>query len=66
MKLKLNLFLLKIINDEVKSYVLEPNTYDIGKYLNLLKIRPYQEINIQLKEGNYTWDENYICFKILK
>lgn len=45
---------------EEKCYVLEPNTYDIGKYLNLLKIKPFQKINITLKEGNYSWDENYI------
>jgi hypothetical protein len=44
---------------EEKSYVLEPNKYDIGKYLTLLKITPYQNINITLKEGNYTWDEKY-------
>ena len=44
---------------EKKSFVLEPNKYDIGKYLTLLKILPYQEINITLKEGSYTWDEKY-------
>ena len=44
---------------EDKSYVLEPNTYDIGKYLNLLKIKPYQKITIQLKEGNYIWDDEF-------
>lgn len=44
---------------EKKSFVLEANKYDIGKYLTLLKITPYQEINITLKEGSYTWDEKY-------
>ena len=45
---------------EEKWYVLESNTYDIGKYLHLLKIKPFQKINITLKEGNYSCDENYI------
>ena len=44
---------------EEKTYVLEPNKYDIGKYLNLLKVKPYQTITITLKEGNYSWDENF-------
>ena len=44
---------------EEKSYELEPNKYDIGKYLNLLKISPYQTIIIHLKEGTYTWDESF-------
>lgn len=49
----------KVYQVEEKSYTLSPNTYDIGTYLNLLKITPYQKINITLKEGNYTWNENY-------
>jgi len=44
----------KVYQVEEKSYTLSPNTYDIGTYLNLLKITPYQKINITLKEGNYT------------
>ena len=50
----------KVYQVEEKSYTLSPNTYDIGTYLNLLKITPYQKINITLKEGNYTWNENYV------
>lgn len=44
---------------EEKTYVLKPNTYDIGEYLNLLKIMPYQKIIIRLKEGNYNWDVKF-------
>ena len=45
---------------EEKSFTLSPNTYDIGEYLRLLDIKPHQIINIKLKEGNYTWNENYV------
>ena len=38
---------------EEKWYELNQNTYDIGEYLNLLDIKPYQTINITLKEGNF-------------
>ena len=41
---------------EEKTYELKPNTYDIGEFLNLLKIFPYQKIIIRFKEGNYNWD----------
>ena len=45
---------------EEKFFTLSPNTYDIGAYLKLLYIKPHQIININLKEGNYTWNENYV------
>jgi hypothetical protein len=45
---------------EEKTYELKPNTYDIGEFLNLLKILPYQKIIIRFKEGNYNWDVNFI------
>ena len=45
---------------EEKSFTLSPNTYDIGTYLKLLNIKPFQKINIKLKEGNYVWNENYV------
>ena len=41
-----------IYQPEEKWYTLEQNTYDIGEYLNLLNIKPYNTINIKLKEGN--------------
>ena len=49
----------KVYQAEEKSFTLSPNTYDIGEYLKLLKIQPHQKINITLKEGNYSWNENY-------
>jgi len=44
---------------EEKWYELNQNTYDIGEYLDLLNIKPYQTINITLKEGNFIWNKNY-------
>ena len=44
---------------EEKWYELHPNTHDIGEYLDLLDIKPYQTINITLKEGNFVWNKNY-------
>ena len=44
---------------EEKWYELNQNTYDIGEYLDLLNIKPYQTINIKLKEGNFIWNKNY-------
>ena len=44
---------------EEKWYELNQNTYDIGEYLDLLNIKPYQTINILLKEGNFIWNKNY-------
>ena len=41
---------------EEKTNELKPNIYDIGEFLNLLKILPYQKIIIRFKEGNYNWD----------
>ena len=31
--------------------------------LKELNIKPYQRINITLKEGNYTWNEYYVMPK---
>ena len=45
---------------EEKSFTLSPDTYDVGTYLKLLNIKPFQKINIKLKEGNYVWNENYV------
>ena len=45
---------------EEKSFTLSPNTYDIGTYLKLLNIKPFQKIKIKLLEGNYVWNENYV------
>ena len=44
---------------EEKWYELNSNTYDIGEYLCLLDIKPYQKINIKLMEGNFVWNKNY-------
>ena len=49
----------RIYQPEEKWYELNQNTYDIGEYLDLLDIKPYQTINIKLKEGNFIWNKNY-------
>ena len=36
---------------------------DIGERLNKLNIKPYQKIEILLKEGTYTWNIHYIMPK---
>ena len=48
-----------VYQPEEKWYELNQNTYDIGEYLDLLDIKPYQTINIKLKEGNFIWNKNY-------
>ena len=48
-----------VYQPEEKWYELKQNTYDIGEYLDLLDIKPYQTINITLKEGNFIWNKNY-------
>ena len=50
----------EVYQPEEKWYSLNQNTYDIGEYLNLLNIKPYQTINIKLKEGNFIWNQNYV------
>ena len=41
------------------NYDLSETNRDIGTILKELKIKPYQRINITLKEGNYLWNEYY-------
>ena len=42
------------------NYELSPNIVDIGKILKDLNIRPYQRINIKLKQGIYQWNEYFV------
>ena len=51
---------------EEKFFTLFPNTYDIGAYLRLLYIKPHQIIIINLKEGIYSWNENYVPLNSLQ
>ena len=45
------------------NYELSDKNMDIGERLNKLNIRPYQKIEILLKEGTYTWNKHYIMPK---
>ena len=45
------------------NYELSDKNMDIGERLNKLNIKPYQKINILLKEGTYTWNIHYIMAK---
>ena len=45
------------------NYELSDKNMDIGERLNKLNIRPYQKIEILLKEGTYTWNIHYIMPK---
>lgn len=49
----------KIYQIKEKNYVLSDANYDIGNYLSLLKIQPYEIINILIKSGIYKWDKEY-------
>lgn len=44
---------------EEKYYTLSTNFYDIGDYLEKLKITPYQTTCITLKGGSYKWDKPF-------
>ena len=45
---------------EEYNYEYSDKNMDIGELLNKLNIKPYQKINIVLKEGTYTWNTHYI------
>ena len=45
------------------NYELSDKNMDIGERLNKLNIKPYQKIEILLKEGTYTWNIHYIMPK---
>ena len=45
---------------EEYNYEFSDKNMDIGELLNKMKIKPYQKINIVLKEGTYTWNTHYI------
>ena len=49
----------KIYQIKEKSYELSDSNYDIGNYLSLLNIQPYEIINIEVKSGIYKWDKEY-------
>ena len=47
------------------NYELSDKNIDIGEKINKLNIKPYQKIEILLKEGTYTWNKHYIMPKKL-
>ena len=49
----------KIYQIKEKSYELSNSNHDIGDYLKLLNIQPYEIINILIKSGIYKWDKEY-------
>ena len=54
-----NTSLAKTYSVEEKHYTLSTNYYDIGDYLEKLKIQKYQTIYITIKGGSYKWDKLY-------
>ena len=48
---------------EEYNYEFSDKNMDIGELLNKMNIKPYQKINIVLKEGTYTWNTHYIMPK---
>ena len=49
----------KIYQIKEKDYELSDSNYDLGNYLSLLNIQPYEIINILIKSGIYKWDKEY-------
>ena len=49
----------KIYQIKEKSYEFSNANYDIGDYLKLLNIQPYEIIKILIKSGIYKWDKEY-------
>ena len=49
-----------IINGHNKKYVFDNKTMDLGEYLKLLNIKPYDRVIINIKKGSYNWNELYI------
>jgi hypothetical protein len=49
----------KTYSIEEKYYTLSTNFYDIGDYLEKLKITRYQTIHINIKAGSYKWDKAF-------
>ena len=40
-----------------KSCTIQPHC-DIGAFLNHIKIQPFEKITVNLKPGDYHWEEN--------
>ena len=47
----------KIYQIKEKHYQLSNTNYDIGEYLYLLNIKPYEIIIILVKKGIYKWEK---------
>ena len=48
-----------IINGHNKKYVFDNIKMDLGEYLNLLNIKPYDKVIINIKTGSYRWNKLY-------
>ena len=46
-----------IINGHNKKYVFDNIKMDLGEYLNLLNIKPYDKVIINIKTGSYRWNK---------
>ena len=49
----------KIYQIKEMNYELWDSNYDIGNYLSLINIQPYEIINILIKSGIYKWDKEF-------
>ena len=49
----------KIYQIKEKNYEFSNANYDIGDYLKLLNIQPYEIIKILIKSGIYKWEKEY-------
>ena len=48
-----------IINGHNKKYTFDNKTMDFGEYLKTLNIMPYDKVIINIKKGEYNWNELY-------
>ena len=59
---KENIEIKGVINGHNKKYIFDKIKMDLGEYLNLLNIKPYDKVIINIKKGSYHW--NQLSFSI--
>ena len=56
---KENIEIKGVINGHNKKYIFDKIKMDLGEYLNLLNIKPYDKVIINIKKGSYHWNQLY-------
>lgn len=50
---------IKLIEGRKKEFIISDNKIDIGTYLKMMEINTYDKVYINIKNGNYFWNELY-------